>query len=245
MDSGDVLRKEGKCSNTKEHSTLTLMSANANSLKNKMLSLKFIMDQINPHVIIIQETKLRRKGQINLQGYRCYLTIRGDSGGGILVACQTALDPVLIFEGDNECEVCVVQIALRNKNIRIVAGYGPQECAPVVVRESYRHTIEEQVMRANMAGCSVVVAEDSNAKLGPEWIPNDPHPISENGKLLANMIIRQKLEIVNTSPKCTGGPITRKKIVNGKVEASCIDFILLSHDLVKHLDSAMIDSSQI
>ena len=80
------------------------------------------MEQINPHVIIIQETKLKRKSQIELHGFRCFLTVRGDDGGGILVACQTALDPVLIFEGDSECEVCFVQIALQKRKIRIIAG---------------------------------------------------------------------------------------------------------------------------
>ena len=110
----------------------------------------------------------------------------------------------------------------------MIAGYGPQECAPVVVRETYRNTVEEQVVRAQLSGCSIIVAEDSNAKLGPEWITNDPHPMSENGKLLGNMILRQNLVLVNQSSKCVGGPITRKRIVNNKVEESCIDFLLLS-----------------
>ena len=104
-----------------------------------MTSLKFNIEQLNPHIIVIQETKVKRKSQIELKGYRCYPTVRGDSGGGILIACIAALDPVLIHEGDSECEVLVVQISLQNKAIRIIAGYGPQECAPPIVREAYRN----------------------------------------------------------------------------------------------------------
>ena len=43
---------------------------------------------------------------------------------------------------------------LKETRSGILAGYGPQKYTPVTVR-----------------------AEDANAKLGHEWIPNDPHSI--------------------------------------------------------------------
>ena len=114
-----------------------------------------------------------------------------------------------------------------------------------MVRETYRATMEEQVARAYLAGCMVLVAEDANAKLGPEMIAGDPHPISEKGKLLAGMIDRQNLELINNSDKCKGGPITRARIANGVKEESCIDFIMASRDLSQQLVSATIDSDQL
>ena len=115
------------------------------------------------------------------------------SAFGLRVQVLSSLQPILIFEGDCECEVLVVKIKMENCSIRIIAGYGPQECAPVVVREKYRTTIEEQVIRTYLAGHMVLVAEDSNAKLGPDVIPGDPNIMSENGKLLLGMISRQAL----------------------------------------------------
>ena len=93
----------------------------------------------------------------------------------------------------------------------------------------------------------VLIAEDANAKLGHEWIRDDPHSMSENGKLLAEMIQRQGLFVVNTSEKCKGGPITRCRTISDKIkqEASCIDFIIISKDLAKDLENALIDSSQL
>ena len=88
----------------------------------------------------------------------------------------------------------------------------------MIVREGYRSTIEEQVVRAYLSGTSVLIAEDANAKLGKEWITNDPHEMSENGRLLSEMIERQNLCVVNTSDKCSGGPITRTRTVQEKVE---------------------------
>lgn len=97
------------------HKKLTVLSANANSLKNKMLSFKFNMEQLKPHVVVIQETKLKRKSQFKIDGYKTFPTVRGDSGGGLLVSCLCSLDPVLIFEGTCECEVLVVQDLTTNK----------------------------------------------------------------------------------------------------------------------------------
>ena len=116
----------------------------------------------------------------------------------------------------------MIEATIGPKTVRIIAGYGPQECAPVVVREKYRNTVEEQIERAYLAGCSVLIAEDANAKLGAGIIHNDPNPMSENGKLLYAMIERQKLSIINNSDKCTGGPITRCQTTTDKKEAACI-----------------------
>ena len=230
---------------TQMNTKLVVISANANSLKNKMMSLKFNIELLKPHIIVIQETKIKRKSQIHLKGYLPYVTLRGDSGGGLLVACLSSLKPVLIFEGDCETEVLVIQVSLGVKNIRIIAGYGPQECAPVVVREKYRNTVEEQTERAHLAGCSIIIAEDANAKLGANIIPNAPNSISDNGKLLHAMIQRQQLSIINNSDKCRGGPVTRCRVTKNGQESACIDYIITSLDLEKHLERALIDSNQL
>ena len=62
------------------------MSANSNALKNKLVSLKFNIENIKPEIIVIQETKLKRKGKIVLDGYRTFELVRRDDGGGLLIA---------------------------------------------------------------------------------------------------------------------------------------------------------------
>ena len=128
--------------------------------------MKFNIEQLKPHIIVIQETKFKKKTEINLKGYRLFPTVRGDNGGGILIACLLSLEPVLVYEGDSECEIIVVHAKLHEKSLRIIAGYGPQECAPTVVRESYRENMEAQVSRAYLDGSMVFITEDANAKLG-------------------------------------------------------------------------------
>ena len=85
--------------NDNDGSMFKLFAANANSIKNKIDSLKFNISKIDPEVIVIQEAKLKRASQITLSGYKCFVTIRGDNGGGLLIACKNQLNPVLIHSG--------------------------------------------------------------------------------------------------------------------------------------------------
>ena len=44
------------------------------------------------------------------------------------------------------------------------------------------HSLEAEVIKAELAGKSVVIEMDSNSKLGTNYIPNDPNPMSQNWK---------------------------------------------------------------
>ena len=83
-----------------------------------------------------------------------------------------------------------------------------------------------------MNGKSLIIEMDSNSKLGPEYIPNDPHVQTPNGRLLAGIMERHGLIVANgLADKCTG-LITRKRITKDSIEESVIDHVLMSEDLV-------------
>ena len=48
----------------------------------------------------------------------------------------------------------------------------------------------EEIVKAELAGKSILIELDANSKLGNDIIPGDPHSQSENGKLLAGIIRR-------------------------------------------------------
>ena len=79
--------------------------------------------------IFIQETKMTSKGHINnLHEYQIFEHVRKDSkGGGILTAVKKCFNPVLIYEGNDDIELLVVQAKVKNNQIRFINGYGPQE----------------------------------------------------------------------------------------------------------------------
>jgi hypothetical protein len=126
---------------------------------------------------------------------------------------------------------------------RIITGYGPQENLTEDKRLPFFVTLEEEVVKAAMAGKSVIIELDANSKLGSEIIPGDPHKMSPNGKLLEDIIERQNLIVVNASEKAKG-KITRKRTTTNKVEESIIDVVLVSSDLEEQIECLEIDEDR-
>ena len=53
--------------------------------------------------------------------------------------------------------------------------------------------LEQEMLKAELAGKSILIEMDANSKLGPQYIPGDMHHQTENGKLLAGIIDRHGL----------------------------------------------------
>ena len=56
---------------------------------------------------------------------------------------------------------------------------------------------------------------DANAKVGGKVIKGDPHNITNNGKIMMDIIDRQNLTIANSLDICKG-KITRERIFDKK-----------------------------
>ena len=89
----------------------------------------------------------------------------------------------------------------------------------------------------------MIIEMDANSKLGPKYIPEDPHGMTPNGALLAGIIDRHNLIVGNGSNKCKG-VITRKRVTKERTEKSVIDLLLFSSDLSKHFVSLNIDEEK-
>ena len=203
-----------------------IMGTNAAGLKAKKDSLLSNIDFFNfPSCITIQESKLRNCSNFKLDGYQVFEKQREGAGGGLLTAIDHNLDPVLIQSDDEDCEILVVQCNLGKQKLRIINGYGPQEDEPLIKRMKFWETIEQEVVSAKEEKCMILIELDANAKLGSKIIRNDPNNISENGRLLRNLIERKSLELLNNSPLCEG-TITRHRVTKKNEEKSVIDYII-------------------
>ena len=101
--------------------------------------------------------------------------------------------------------------------------------------------MEEEIVKSELAGKQIVLSFDANSTLGPDWIPDDPHSQSPNGKILSGIMERHALFVANgVKEKCTG-VITRKRSTIEGLEVSAIDFVILSHEMVNNLVSLNID----
>ena len=85
---------------------------------------------------------------------------------------------------------------------------------------------------------------DSNAKLGPTIIKEDPNEMTQNGEFLIDVVERQELCILNAHNKCSG-LITRERTCEGKREASVLDFLICCENLERYFKELKIDEEKI
>ena len=105
--------------------------------------------------------------------------------------------------------------------------------------------LEEEVAKALFAGKSIVIGLNANSGLGSELIPNDKHKQSQNGKILAGIINRNVLIVINGLQGKISGVITRKRTTIDRVEESTIDIVVISSDLVEEVESVTTDEDTV
>ena len=192
----------------------------------------------------IQETHFSKKGKVIIDDFDIFEAIRkGKEKGGTMIGAHKGPKPVLISEHNDPYEVLVIEIEVANKGVRVISGYGPQESWTPEQREPFFRVLEEEVIRANLAGKSIVIEADFNSKLGREHIPNDPHTQDRNGKLLSELIQRNNLTVANGLMICEG-TITRERVTTLRTEESAISFVIVSDDLVDKVESVVIDEKR-
>ena len=216
----------------------SLLGSNSNGLKAKIDSLKNlikIFDQ--PSCITIQETKMRKSFSIQLPGYQIFQLNRSGCGGGLLTAVDEQLDPVLV-NADDEVELLIVQVKVGVHQIRVFNAYGPQETNPTESLNFWLR-LEQEIIRAKQDNCWILIEMDANAKLDSEF-----HKMTENGKLMLEIVERQNLVILNKLPICQG-QITRHRITKYKEEKAILDYTLTCNELSNFVETMMIDDGRL
>ena len=225
-------RGESRKSINDKNSNITIIGNNCAGLTGKIESLKRTIEVFAPGVIMMQETKLKKQGKIKLKGYVIFEKYREHfNGGGLMSAVHENLNPILI--ADENSEFLVVDISGNFGVIRTINCYGPQENMPLEVRSDFFIELEKRIIIAKSENKMICIECDANSKLGKSWIPGDPHEISANGKLLADMISNQNLVVVNSTDKCHGVITRFKKTINGQ-EKSILDYYIVCQELFQN-----------
>ena len=221
------------------------MGTNAAGLKAKLDSFRENIKLFSfPSVITVQETKYRKCANFKLENYQIFEKVRPGFGGGLLTAINKSLDPVLIQSVNEDIEMLVVQCNIGKENVRVINAYGPQEDDAFNKKILFWQTLEQEINAAKNANCLTLIEMDANAKLGKNVLKQDPHQISENGKLLKYMIERENLVLLNSSELCKGA-ITRHRVTKIKEEKSIIDYILVCEKLAAFFELMYIDEERI
>ena len=232
--------KSNKKHENKKNSPIkfSLFGSNSNGLKAKIDSLKNIIKIFDqPSCITIKETKMRKSGSIQLPGYQTFQLNRSGFGGGLLTAVHEDLDPVLV-NADDEVELLIVQIKVGVYQIRVFNAYGPQE-TNATESLNFWLRLEQEIIRAKQDNCRILIEMDANAKLDSEF-----HKMTENGRLMLEIVERQNLVILNKLPMCKG-KITRHRITKNKEEKAILDYTLTCNELANFVETMIIDDGRL
>ena len=149
----------------------------------------------------------------------------------------------MIEEHSSEFELLVVEAKIGGRDVWIISGYGPQENWKVEDRIPFFAKLEEEISKAKLHGKEIIIEMDANSKLGPTLIKGDPHKQSENGKILAEIIERNSLVVMNGDAKCKGR-ITRRRITKKTKEESVIDLVIVSENIAQVIEQVEIDEER-
>ena len=222
---------------------MVVIGTNAAGLLNKKESLHRTIELLSPSVIMVQETKARRKNKIKLKDYVIFEHIRPEKGGGgLLSAVHRNLEPVSIAT-NSETEIMVVEAKTGNTKTRFINAYGPQENSEEEIKEEFYNQLDVEIKKAKVAGSLICIEMDANAKLGSKFIKNDPHLQSKNGELLETIVEENDLIVVNGTEVCDG-LITRKRVTVTKTEESILDYFIVCKDMFKRVQSMKIDEER-
>ena len=196
------------------------MGVNSAGLRPKLKTFKKVINDLQPSVFFIEETKYQNAGMLKLDNYHIFELVRQskDGGGGLALGCLHELQPAWVREGDDQVEALSVEIYLKNMKIRCCVVYNCQETDLVERKEAFWTYLDEEVQFADQADNGFVLQFDGNLWAGEKIIPGDPRPQNRNGKMFQHFLERHPhLTVVNSLPQCQG-LITRSRIRNDRVE---------------------------
>ena len=197
---------------------------------------------------MLQETKLtvneviKSEASKDFQVY--YLNRQNKHGGGLAVGIENNIESTLIREGDDNIEALSIQIILKQLPVRIIVGYGPQENDNIDKKTQFWNFIEQEINEAEIAEHGIILQMDGNLHAGPGLVKNDPNPINRNGKLFTDFLKRNNSLIVLNSLESCKGVITRRRMLENRIEQAVLDFFLINEKLRPFFKELIIDEEK-
>ena len=101
----------------------------------------------------------QRRGfeKLKLDDFDIFESIRNKVGGGSMIGIHSSLNGKLVSEYSDEFELLVVQGTIAKKSVRIMTRYGPQESWLEENRLLFFASLEEEITKAELNGCSIFI----------------------------------------------------------------------------------------
>lgn len=187
---------------------MKIMYNNINGVTTKQKSLVRIIQDEDPTIIGITETKLGEFDTFSLLEYG-YLVKRVDrkaGAGGVLIAYKTCLKNVAVVVREEKEAVEMLWIKFDNGKAKLRVGlvYMPQEKDTKVndLKRIYKK-MEEQIEISERNKEVLMLMGDMNCKIG-SVIEGNTEEVTKGGKVMLEMCKRHDLSILNAEEMCIG-----------------------------------------
>ena len=180
---------------------------------------------------------------MDIKGFQSFSAVRDKkSGGGLYLGIRHGLYESVMIDSGSKASFVTVCLNGKDCSVRLILVYGPQE-NDSKDKDSFYHDISVQVEMAYLNGDSIITVGDLNAKLGYDVIPNDLHPMSNNGEQLFELCNKYNLKVMNASEHCEG-VFTRIHKCKQTIKKSVLDYVFISSDLEEYFTSMQIDEEK-
>ena len=239
-------RKNKKHKNVYEN--LKIIGVNCAGLMSKIQSFEKLLNDENPTIFCLQETKIKKPNQIKTETSKNFtlyeLHRKNSNGGGLCIGVNKDLRSVWISQGDYEVEALTVEIWADDFPVRIVTAYGPQLCDSQDRKQNFWQFLEREVANADEAGAGFILQMDSNCHLGKNFIEKDVNEQNSNGKLFGQFLERNtQLTLINSLSLCEG-LITRMRKTTRGLELSILDVFVTCNKILPYIKQMKIDEKR-
>ena len=197
---------------------------------------------------MLEETQLKPTEKIKCEaanGFQIFYLNRQDSqGGGLAMGIQRDIECTLVREGDDDTEALSVQTLLGGIPVRIILGYGPQENANVEKKNKFWSFVENEIHEAELENHGIIFQMDGNLHAGPNLVKRDPNPQNRNGKIFMDFLARNKSLVVRNCLDTCKGVITRKRVLESRIEEAVLDFCLINDKMRPFFNEMIIDEER-
>ena len=229
---------------------IVIISANPRGLRSKLTSANDVLTKKKAKLGFFQETCLRKRDHIKIKNFEITSKVREKNNSGVTTCVADELKEVVIKvgQGEEDEDEYLVHRMDSKPPIVFINVYGCQDSKTSVEKIKARwEKIRNEIVFWQEAGDCVMVIGDLNCHIGDDmWgVEGNLSKISYGGKLVRKLLQDDKNDLVllNSSDKCSGGPFTRYDPAD-PTKQSCLDLVMVSRDLERHVKFMLVDSKQ-
>ena len=226
------------------------MYANCRGIKGKKMSLKEIVEKVDPDIIVLNETMYQNNEETKLKAYKAFTNNRKNKKGGgieILVRNNVQNRTVKVSEGNENIDELTVRTETKKRALNIISMYGKIEGrnSREKIKDQFTH-LEELIQNIEKSGEDYILIGDLNAKIGNKenGISGNKEDINEAGRALLNLEIKTEGIIVNKTEKCKG-KWTRVQHTKKNEEKSILDYVVTNQGIYEDIIEMKIDEDKI